>query len=832
MLPEEIETTGIHPDGFAGTSGEFPRKEYENKSSINRAARGVNNYYLDTGGAPDGVQVEIPEVMGSHYPRVQVRETAGGHVVLTDDTPGAERYLIMHSSGAGIEFKPDGSIVLVSKNHKIEITKGDQNLVVEGNGTMIYKGNLDLKVTGDHNVSVDGNYSLNVKGSKLEKVGMASREFVDGSLTSIIKGSRNSTTVGANVSTNLAGHSLITKGKSRMVSEGDMIIASSGILSTTSEGEMVITSPNMNIAAANMTLAGDEGTIGGQNVQFYGFNGRFEKTLYAETMEASKTVYSETITASDAVRAKVVLATDNIDAPTFNGDLDGLAKEAITAGTSLHQSYNDGVYVTSSGVGVSPGSYTAGLGSDPGWSIVNNDTGGLAVEPVDTTESAKPTAANMESYLNKSSKGTKKVKVDVGDNLKNMIDRGFDNGDITDRTLTPKQVASKMKNTDATGSSEFINTQITEGKLNPGYVNVNPTSVSNVGAPAGVRGITPIGGSSVAALYDSEPATRKEFIPDQYDPTGNNITLSLPLGPGVTVGQFFAGNDPASLDTFTREEKNNIARHLYLQAQFHNLGERFEGWRLTVEEGVYRKDPNETIGSGSLAESSLEGRTIVYSLRDRTGSIDPYKTFKLAQYWRSFNHYESIILDYNTYDPTGNMVARIILTMPTLSEEFTGSFSRNATTQFNGQTTANDLIDLLAEPGQGTGAPVIKGETSGMPDQNIIDAISIAAAQLGSGYSVQITPNGGRAPRSSGTQNHPPGHAADHYLVLGGERLFPNTHPSLYNQYVSILKANAIERNVVVGIGGYPTFIHYDESEWRRPDIQIVHTWNKGFSVA
>jgi hypothetical protein len=33
-------------------------------------------------------------------------------------------------------------------------------------------------------------------------------------------------------------------------------------------------------------------------------------------------------------------------------------------------------------------------------------------------------------------------------------------------------------------------------------------------------------------------------------------------------------------------------------------------------------------------------------------------------------------------------------------------------------------------------------------------------------------------------------------------------------------------------MGGYPSFIHYDESPWRQGGPGVAGTWNKGFDVS
>ena len=118
------------------------------------------------------------------------------------------------------------------------------------------------------------------------------------------------------------------------------------------------------------------------------------------------------------------------------------------------------------------------------------------------------------------------------------------------------------------------------------------------------------------------------------------------------------------------------------------------------------------------------------------------------------------------------------------------------------------------------------------PDQRIVDSIAEAVRELGEGYTAQITSDGGRAKRDSGTNNHPVGEAADHFLLLDGVRINPSQNKILYQRYIRILVRNAKARGVRPGIGGYSTFIHYDESEWRQAGADDAGTWSNGFNVS
>ena len=105
----EIKTNNTN--GFFDPRGEFPRPDYFFKPSLNKEAIGEIKDKISLGGGDptisfDGFDVE--DYAPSQYGKVQVQETAAGHKIILDDTPGSQRVVIKHGSGAGIEFKSDG----------------------------------------------------------------------------------------------------------------------------------------------------------------------------------------------------------------------------------------------------------------------------------------------------------------------------------------------------------------------------------------------------------------------------------------------------------------------------------------------------------------------------------------------------------------------------------------------------------------------------------------------------------------------------------------------------------------------------------------------------
>ena len=113
------------------SGGIFPRAKYLNTASTNFAARGLEQNELVYGGSTTDLNLNIKDLPASEYPLNQVRETITGHVTEIDDTPGRERMLFKHSTGAGIDMRPDGTIIINAKYNTIEITGNDQKIIVK-----------------------------------------------------------------------------------------------------------------------------------------------------------------------------------------------------------------------------------------------------------------------------------------------------------------------------------------------------------------------------------------------------------------------------------------------------------------------------------------------------------------------------------------------------------------------------------------------------------------------------------------------------------------------------------------------------------------------------
>jgi hypothetical protein len=263
-------TEGVPLDGFQDPTGEFPKREYNYGSSINKAARGLKVNELYVSGGDIGVSLNIEDQEPSQYPFNQVKETASGHVVEYDDTPGGERILIKHRKGAGVEMRADGSIIISAINNKVEVTGGDQTLIVEGNGNLVYKGNLNLTVTGDYNVDVGGNYNVNVAGHSNEDVQLNKRTTVSGDTEYTTKGAASVKTLENKAELVIGDYDVAVKGYSKTKVEGEVNLFTDNRLIVSAKDELSMVSQVANISAATLSVLGMRGAIGGEQIEFTG----------------------------------------------------------------------------------------------------------------------------------------------------------------------------------------------------------------------------------------------------------------------------------------------------------------------------------------------------------------------------------------------------------------------------------------------------------------------------------------------------------------------------------------------------------------------------------
>ena len=457
---------GVFPIGIHDPSGVYPKPEHHYQSSLNRSSRGLRvNRLASNGGIPTFVpernwdeSTEIPEVAAaskgfSTYPNNQVQESPGGHIIEIDDTIGNERILIRHRGGAGIEIQPDGTILLSSTNNLLISVSNDNHIMVEGDAYMTYAGNVVADIAGDYNVNVRGNYNLFAAGDFKTQVDGNRKTSVQGSSEDNVSGHRNTKTAESAVDTTLGGKTEVVKTFYDLAVDGTTNISSSEVVKISAEDQIVVSSEDINIGATNLSVFGDQGTIGGENIIMYNYNMYTGQSVWSTTLE------TQTVRATKTVNAVYM------NAATFEGDLEGTARTATQSQSQLYADPSTG-----GGVG-SAGSITI---SNPGDA------------DFDQTATALPNAQLLDTYLNQGAYGIEFVKVDEGGHLYNNMNAYEVTGGVSNRTQSTSEVRSSLRDNKNLNNADYTAAAVGAGKLNPTYSSPNPGRIGRVisGSPS------------------------------------------------------------------------------------------------------------------------------------------------------------------------------------------------------------------------------------------------------------------------------------------------------------------------------------------------------------
>ena len=106
---------------------------------------------------------EPPPAYATKYPYNKVIKTAR-HSIEIDDSPGAERIMIHHNSGAYIQIDAKGTVTERAEADRYEINIGTKH-ETSGHSVVTINGNAHVYVKGDKTEEVEGDYRLLVHGN-------------------------------------------------------------------------------------------------------------------------------------------------------------------------------------------------------------------------------------------------------------------------------------------------------------------------------------------------------------------------------------------------------------------------------------------------------------------------------------------------------------------------------------------------------------------------------------------------------------------------------------------------------------------------------------------
>ena len=452
LPPGKAESLKDKRDGFSDPTGIFPKTEYERRSSVNEIARGAKRVNVELGGSVADVDFDLGDEPVSLYPNNQVKETASGHIVEYDDTPGAERVMIRHTSGSGVEMRADGTVIYGSTKNTLRVTACDEKVIVDGDGELQYNGNLKMKVAGDFDLEVGGDYNVTVKGDMEQNVTRGFIQDVAGDVENQVIGNKKEMIGGALTSLVHGNRTNLTKGSFEEYVKSNHNYAVGNSLKMTAENEVTVSALSTNISASSLAVLGDSGTIGGNNIVSYGHTAHIPRVN------------------STSIHATAMYAT------TFHGDLTGKADNA-----------NQADFATTAGQA------PVGSAGSPG-SNVNNTT----VAADSDTVVGGPTTDILNDALAKSGVAITKVFIDEYNNMFNALNRTVHYGGVSKVDLNTRQARSKLRDPNNLNNETFISALLKDGTISPFGMRLSPLStgriVSEKKSPR--RGSDPIGKST------------------------------------------------------------------------------------------------------------------------------------------------------------------------------------------------------------------------------------------------------------------------------------------------------------------------------------------------
>jgi len=667
------DTVGVSGDSFEDPSGEYPKDSYKDQSSVNKNRVTGKQFGIVTGSG-----LEEDNSSGSSYEEADIKETGCGHVLAFDDTGGSERITILHgTTKSGLEFRANGNMIIFTKENKIEVVNGTSEIIVRGDANISYEGNCTLNVSGDYEVNCN-NYIVNAKGDKRETIDGSSRSKVFGNVGYTVSGSFSQTVGGSSVFTNLGNVTTATKGDVNNTTEGDVQVTSSGKLTQTAQVEMNLTSPKMHQAADKIFIAGGLGsTIGGENVMMYC------KNIYGTSGNFS----------------------DGFTAPTFHGDLKGLAVQSMRSDITNSQDYPD------------PDTHPGGPGNQGQlreYAIVDT--------AVNTDATVEMTSALVTDWL-KSDRGVRKPKIDVDNFLQETMRK---------RKYTVKDVRSKMRDKVNSDNPEWTTEQAGKGVLSETHSEKTP--------PAGTARVRDAGPTDISV--ESFEGTRNnaknktiklekiqtdiQIIPSKEILIGlkKPITSKTLVTNKIPLAKFLYANDSGRFDSLPEDVKKQLVRNYIAHGQLYKQLLSVEGkWakhRLEVVEGFHAVEKYgqtgdgtaETLTADSILEKRTKGQAVVYELIGPNGKTDRDGSFELVDHWKQFGMFDKITLDYDTYDKDEELNVQIVVEVPDIPESFKVTYKGEIGTNFNNSVqSTGSVVEILS--------PADEPEAVELKDKNV-----------------------------------------------------------------------------------------------------------------
>jgi len=619
-------TIGISLDGIADPTGEYPKRENWFTSSVSSAARGVSINNLWGSGSTLGINFDLPYASPSVFPFNQANTTPSGHSFEIDDTPGNERVLIKHHTGAGVELKQDGSVLVASRSHQVQVVGADHELVVSGQGNLVYDGNLNLIVNGDYNIDVGGTMSVSVGGNFNHSThGSYTTETGDIHST-IVRGNKDTKVYGDTFDFYCGDVKVVAKKDIRTIAKKDLISnAGRHVRSTAEEGITLVSGVQTILTSKDMVIAAPTGKIGGEKMHYTGVlytgpdddNGSgtvFQGNLVGRALEAWTSKFAKYAEESHVAHRS--------SWATNAGRANSAPAETGTADGASQAPFNDKTYTSNSDTALdgSPSLTTRpNYQFDWGWGVTADNTSGSTslLEERNSIAGEFVNGADWIEVFNKTSPfAVRKVMVDEDNAIEDKIAKIDTYSYYFNWTPTTAEIRSKLRTMDGgndlitapelqTNGPKCIESLLNENRLHPHHtlsIPPAPYEIKRTGQqlPTPRFGYTLLGNplerSSKTFQPSNRGATTRTILADPlYNPDRFSAPISgnSKLSKSSTMSKFFgASGSRTSIDFVPNfKQRQDLARQYYLHAWLMEgiaSAKEFANYRLQVTEGFYK----------------------------------------------------------------------------------------------------------------------------------------------------------------------------------------------------------------------------------------------------
>jgi hypothetical protein len=634
---EAESTIGISLDGFADPTGEYPRRNNWFTSSVSSAARGVSINDLWGGGSTFGINFDLPYSSPSIFPFNQANTTPSGHSFEIDDTPGNERVLIKHHTGAGVELKQDGSVLVASRSHQVQVVGADHELVVSGQGNLVYDGNLNLIVNGDYNIEVGGTMSVNVGGNFNHSTHGSYTTETGDIYSTIVRGNKDTKVWGDTFDFYCGEVKVVGKKDIRTIAKKDLISnAGRHVRSTAEEAVSLVSGEQTILTSKDMVIAAPTGKIGGEKMHYTGIlytgpdddngsNTVFQGNLVGRALEAWTSKFSKY--AEESFHAHISNYATIADYADEAGDAAFAAQATVAAGTGSATAVNTTQYnAWSSGTAQDARSHlspSAAAGPDYqfdwGWGVNGENTAGASTL-LDERNSTHGQFVNTDNWIevfNKTSPfAVRKVVIDEDNVIEDKISKVDTYSYYFNWTPTTAEIRSKLRTMETgndtltspegqTDGPRCISNLLQENRLHPHYnlpqaplpYEIKKTAQAIPQARFGYTLLgNPLERSSKTFQPSNRTATTRTILAEpQYNPDrlSSPVSGNTKLSKSSTMSKFFgAPGSKTSIDFVPNfKQRQDLARQYYLHANLIEgvaCAKEFSKFRLQVTEGFYK----------------------------------------------------------------------------------------------------------------------------------------------------------------------------------------------------------------------------------------------------